>query len=188
MAKRHKGHPQETGREKTVGFIFVLLPWRQELFMHTRSVENWSHHSCYPGVDDHLQSLTSLHLRCYPHSSLAVVYPRAWKPPANAQETATSVAAPSPHHAHSVKQVAGEPDFAKACSGWAFWSTLLGVHGSFYGSEAYGGIYQGHWLFQMTPSLPEGRNRGEKQHRNREAASLPLQTSSVGAVRYSNPF
>jgi len=53
--------PPETGREKTVGFVFVLLPWRQKLLMDTGSLENSSHYSCYLGVDDHLQPLTLLH-------------------------------------------------------------------------------------------------------------------------------
>lgn len=37
-------------------------------------------------------------------------------------------------------------------------------------------------------SRREGRKNGERKHGNREAASFPLQNSSVGALGYTNPF
>lgn len=64
----------------------------------------------------------------------------------------------------------GEPNFAKACSGWAFWLGFsLGEKMSLYGSQAYVGYCGDIGYFK---SLPEGRKRGERKHGNREAASF----------------
>lgn len=80
----------------------------------------------------------------------------------------------------------GELNFAKACSGWAFWLGFsLGVKMSLDGSQAYVGYCGDIGYFK---SLPEGKKeRGEEAWKQRSSL-LPLQNSSVGAVGYSNPF